>query len=249
MKPKQAKKVLTPGAYIVYGKSKNSRVKIIKQLIQDDLEILPKKDNPDYLQIECEEDKNTIGIDLIRGMSNFIIQKPFSHFFKAVLIIDSHKLTTQAQNALLKTLEETPSYAVIILESSKTSDLLPTIVSRCKHISISKGKSFQNAQNEDISKYDSKIINNSLDEILMWVVELSKEDTNTIITTLQQETQVSRATMLDVKTSQRNKLYLSHNLRILNDTINDFNSLNINKKLALERMAMSLKLVSLKEHN
>ena len=62
---------------------------------------------------------------------NDVAIKPYQGPYKIYLIPDAEKMTPQAQNALLKTIEEPPAYAVIMLLTSNVDALLPTIVSRC----------------------------------------------------------------------------------------------------------------------
>lgn len=77
-------------------------------------------------------DKTSISVNDIREQLNNDVQiKPYSSEHKVYIIPDSNKMTEEAQNALLKTLEEPPSYAVIILLTNNISALLPTIQSRC----------------------------------------------------------------------------------------------------------------------
>ena len=57
--------------------------------------------------------------------------KPYSSKYKIYIIADADLMTVQAQNALLKTLEEPPQYAVIMLLTENAEVLLPTIRSRC----------------------------------------------------------------------------------------------------------------------
>lgn len=86
--------------------------------------------HPDIIYVTHE--KVSIGVDDIRLQVNSDIQvKPYSSPYKIYIIDDADKLTEQAQNALLKTMEEPPEYAVIILLTNNTSVLLPTIRSRC----------------------------------------------------------------------------------------------------------------------
>lgn len=86
------------------------------------------RSNPDYHEIVAKG--STIGIDDIRHVRNDIIIKPLYSNKKVYLIIDAHDMTTQAQNSLLKTLEEPPDYAVFILTTSNYSALIETIRSR-----------------------------------------------------------------------------------------------------------------------
>jgi DNA polymerase III, delta'' subunit len=86
--------------------------------------------HPDIIWVTHE--KVSIGVDDIRLQVNADIQvKPYNSPYKIYIIDDADKLTEQAQNALLKTIEEPPEYAVILLLVSNISVILPTILSRC----------------------------------------------------------------------------------------------------------------------
>ena len=74
---------------------------------------------------------NSIGVEEIRRMRADLQIKPYSSAHKIYIVPDAEKLTVQAQNALLKTLEEPPEYAVILLIADGLSSFLPTILSRC----------------------------------------------------------------------------------------------------------------------
>lgn len=87
--------------------------------------------HPDIIWVSHEKPA-TIGVEDIRGgINNDIVIKPYSSKWKIYLINEAEKMTVQAQNALLKTLEEPPAYAVILLLTSNIDVLLPTILSRC----------------------------------------------------------------------------------------------------------------------
>ena len=88
------------------------------------------KTHPDIVRVTHE--KTRIGVDDIRNsVLNDISIKPFSSNFKIYIIDEAERMTEQAQNALLKTLEEPPQYAVIILITTNTGVFLQTILSRC----------------------------------------------------------------------------------------------------------------------
>ncbi|MBS5363908.1 MAG: DNA polymerase III subunit delta' [Butyribacter sp.] len=77
-------------------------------------------------------DKTSISVNDIREqLNNDISIKPYSSEYKIYIIPDANKMTEQAQNALLKTIEEPPVYAIIILLTENCDSLLPTIRSRC----------------------------------------------------------------------------------------------------------------------
>ncbi len=74
--------------------------------------------------------KQSISIDEVRNLKSHIFQKPVNLPVKIVIFRQAHKLTTEAQNALLKILEEPPGQALIILEAENKENILPTIRSR-----------------------------------------------------------------------------------------------------------------------
>ena len=85
--------------------------------------------SPDY--IEIEPSGSSIKIAQIRNLQSDIIIKPHGDY-KIYTILNSEKMTVEAQNALLKTLEEPPKYAIIILVANNKEALLDTIKSRCE---------------------------------------------------------------------------------------------------------------------
>lgn len=86
---------------------------------------------PDIIYISHEK-PNTIGVEDIRSqINNDIGIKPYSSPRKIYIINEGEKMTPQAQNALLKTLEEPPEYAVILILTTNVEALLPTVISRC----------------------------------------------------------------------------------------------------------------------
>ncbi|MBD5476626.1 MAG: DNA polymerase III subunit [Lachnospiraceae bacterium] len=86
---------------------------------------------PDIVYVSHEK-PNTIGVEDIRSQINGDIGiKPYSSPRKIYIMNEGEKMTVQAQNALLKTLEEPPEYAVILILTTHVEALLPTILSRC----------------------------------------------------------------------------------------------------------------------
>lgn len=89
------------------------------------------QNQPDIIRVGHEK-PNTISVDDIRTqINNDVAIKPYSSPYKIYIVNEAEKMTQQAQNAILKTLEEPPSYAVILLLTSNVNALLPTILSRC----------------------------------------------------------------------------------------------------------------------
>ncbi len=86
--------------------------------------------NPDICYVTHE--KAGISVDDVRQQINATISvKPYAAEYKVYIVDEAEKMNPSAQNALLKTIEEPPSYAVILLLTSNEEILLPTIHSRC----------------------------------------------------------------------------------------------------------------------
>lgn len=87
--------------------------------------------HPDIIRVTHEK-PNTISVDDIREQVNATVDiKPYQGPYKIYIIDRAELLTVQAQNALLKTIEEPPEYAVFLLLTENAELLLPTINSRC----------------------------------------------------------------------------------------------------------------------
>lgn len=85
-----------------------------------------------------ESKSNLIGISDVRNFQSKIFLKPIKSKNKAIILKNSQDITTEAQNALLKILEEPPPNTIVILTASNKETLLPTILSRCKIIKLKK---------------------------------------------------------------------------------------------------------------
>lgn len=119
--------------------------------------------HPDFLQIEPEN--NTIKIEQIRNMQEEISVKPIASNKKVFLIVNSDCMTKEAQNCLLKTLEEPPEYATIILTTSNESKLLNTIKSRCMKIP------FQKIEENELEEYAKNVLNLNLSKEFIKICE------------------------------------------------------------------------------
>lgn len=86
--------------------------------------------NPDIINIKRQEGKATIGVEDVRLVQDEISTAPQFGKYKVIIFESAEKMTVQAQNALLKTLEEPPQYIVLILISSNNSQILDTVKSR-----------------------------------------------------------------------------------------------------------------------
>ena len=86
--------------------------------------------HPDVVFLEHAKPETISVAEVRQGVGEDILLKPYRSARKIYIIDDADKMTVAAQNALLKTLEEPPSYGVILLTANSTESLLPTIISR-----------------------------------------------------------------------------------------------------------------------
>ena len=94
------------------------------------------RNQPDIIYVTHEK-PNTISVDDIRyKINNDIDIKPYASRYKVYIVDEAEKMNVQAQNALLKTIEEPPAYAVILLLTTNADTFLPTILSRCVTLNI-----------------------------------------------------------------------------------------------------------------
>jgi len=97
-----------------------------------------KHEQVEKLDITIIENEKTIGIGQVRNLQQSLFLKPLKGKVKATILKNAENLTVEAQNALLKVLEEPPPNTLIILTISNQDLLLPTILSRCKIIKLNK---------------------------------------------------------------------------------------------------------------
>lgn len=92
--------------------------------------------HPDLIYVSHEK-PGSIGVDDIRSQINDTVAiRPYSSKYKIYIVNEAEKMTGQAQNALLKTIEEPPAYVVILLLTTNQEQFLPTILSRCVQMNL-----------------------------------------------------------------------------------------------------------------
>ena len=108
--------------------------------------------------IESEEGK--IKIEQVRNLQGKILEKPIVSSKKIYIIKEADTMTKEAQNCLLKTLEEPPEYTVLILIATSESLILPTIKSRCMKIN------FDSIEKQKLKEYLEKQNINTTETLL-----------------------------------------------------------------------------------
>lgn len=90
--------------------------------------------HPDFELLQRESGKRDIGIPQMRELLQSLHRKPHWARGRVAIVDDAHRLTAEAQNAFLKTLEEPPDGALLVLVTSLAERVLPTVRSRCTQI-------------------------------------------------------------------------------------------------------------------
>ena len=207
------------------GNKRLRKEKVMEYVLKSNFQITP--NNPDIIEIDVPNDKKTIGIDAIRDLIKFSNTKPFSHKIKWAVIYNANKMTVEAQNALLKTLEEPENYFFTALETRSEELLLPTIVSRCKRIKIK--NILEDGQNNSIKLVD--LLNLDIGKRLEWAEETAK---------------LLKPEIINILDSWLIEGHLNiHNTdsKVLNRIIKvrtDLDKTNVNTKLALEYLVILL---------
>lgn len=122
----------------------------------------------------------SIGIEIVRDLQKNFIVKPLGEKNRLTVLYDMEKSTLEAQNALLKLLEEPPQNTYIILTSTSSETLLPTIVSRCQIIT---SKNIESSDESAVGKTTEllvKILNSSPGMRITISQEYAKTRTETL---------------------------------------------------------------------
>lgn len=224
------------GSIIIFGGNKESRKSRAVELVSKTLKkIVAWGDlykNPDIKVLDIPEDKKSIGIGEIREVIKYLAVKPFSGKSKFVVINDANTLTREAQNAMLKTLEEPSSSANLILLTKTLNDLLGTVVSRCKMLEVKREKHEETAETDDSYR---RILQLDLGKRLDWAGETAKEDREDILQLLEKWLAEAR----DIMVQSPSTIKLT-NLKQIVAAKGNIENTNVNARLALEALVVNL---------
>mgnify|MGYP000871464394 FL=1 len=224
--------------YLIVGQDTEKQESMVLEIISKSFgkiysEITDIYKIPDVHILELKE-KNSIGIEDVKNFQSEMKFKPFEQNQQFGIIFESEKLTHQAQNALLKTLEESEDNTVYLLCVDNEKNLLQTIISRSQLIYLT-GK-----QSREESIEIPNILSMNLVEQFGYVEEVSKSKVGSfeLINNLEQyykqildENIINR----DMKEIRR----IKNNLLFLNDCRMNINA-NCNKRMVLESLVINL---------
>jgi len=187
--------------------------------------------------IEVSEFEKALGIEDIRNIQKKIFLKPFKGEKKSLIIVLRNGATIEAQNSMLKLLEEPPPSSLIFLVTDNAMTLLPTILSRCKLIELNK----ETTLSENKGEYSDFLKNLRMEtgEALKMAQDLSK-DKSGAIRFLERRILTAREEMLGNLADKQKSLRFRKMIHKLELTHYDLKNTNVNPRLALENLFLTL---------
>lgn len=196
---------------------------------------LLKERGVDVLDINLCTYEKAMGIEDVRNIQKQILLKPFRGKTKAVIIDAYEDITPQAQNALLKILEEPPANTIIVITAAKKELFLPTILSRCKIIVLQEEKT--KLEQDDLLRFtdDLNILLNGKTGDKLRIAQNITESKGDVSAWLEK-----MAVFLENKLKQNNKdSKLLSFLGELQTTYKAIKSTNVGQRTALENLFLS----------
>ena len=185
--------------------------------------------------ISVIETEGSIGIEDVRNLQKQIMLKPMHGENKAIIIKNAHMLTTEAQNALLKTLEEPPLHTYIYLTAENTNNLLPTILSRTSLIELNEDKQFDEQALQEIQEQVKILYSNDLGKKLKQAEVLAADKKEALIW-IEKAMHTIRTTMLR-EVNQAN-MYIPV-IESLQKTYTVLKTTNTNPRITLENLFLN----------
>lgn len=204
----------------------------IKQKITElSKELKVNLNSADFLQIFPDDEKESIGIEKTRALKKWMTIKPYNGKHKICVIFNAQMLTIEAQNSILKELEEPNPGCFTVLSSNNHNLLLPTVLSRCELIQDL--SNYQEISGENILKL-SKIEQFKYIESILTIKDkiVRNESIKKFLKDL----------LLDLERdllSDKNNLTIRKNIELAEQTYKMITS-NTSKRLALENLIINL---------
>jgi len=210
----------------------NQGVDETQNLLQE-LKITNTQNNPDVKIIGLEKKKTKIAIEEIRKAKEWAYIKPYQQDKKILIIENGEKLSTEAQNSMLKTLEEPPTYLLIFIITNSTDSLLDTVKSRCNI--IKKENKTQAENNFDLTL--NSIYNKELAESLDAIEKLVGDDDSRLNI-------VNFTKSLQTELSKNASNFPISTYDVLNQAETDLESTNVSPKMSLYKLILDLKVTA-----
>ena len=212
----------TSHSYLFIGTEGIGKKLIAEEFAKMLLAVKDTENSPDFSIIE--PDGNSIKIEQIRNLQKRIQEKPIISKSKIYIINDSDKMTVEAQNCLLKTLEEPPEFVTIILIGSNENSFLSTIKSRCMILhfeKISDGQIQKYLQDNHQTEINSKIMLEACQGSIGKALEIKDkqelyQNTEQVVNSLERKDKIDILNMSDfIYKSKDDKLEILNYMNVL----------------------------------
>jgi DNA polymerase III delta prime subunit len=213
-------------SFLIASKNKDFLMKKTKEIC-DEKQI-------DKFDISLLESEKQIGIADVKNIQAKAYLRPIKSKEKAIIILGFLGITTEAQNALLKLLEEPPNNTIILLLVETVDSVLPTIRSRCKIIELHKKTDDEHENFEEYLKLLRAIEKAGVGERLKFAQDYSK-DKNQVIQTVEKMVLSLRNELLKNPNTE-----LTKQIKTLQKTYFAIKNTNVNLRLALENLLLNL---------
>jgi len=217
-------------SYIIIAKKPETREKYALDIT--------KKHHIDPFDITFIQTEGTIGIEEVRNLQKNVMFTPIKSSSKAAIIKNAHKVSVEAQNALLKLLEEPPLHTYIILTAETGNNFLPTILSRCTIINITQEQTFSEDEKAKWIKQLHAIFQFTIAEKLI-LAETVGKDKETALSWLEQLTLAAHEKMLTVNSEKDKQTYCLF-ITKLQRMYSIIKSTNVNPRFAMENLFLDI---------
>jgi DNA polymerase III delta prime subunit len=214
-------------SFLIVAKDKNLTSSYTSDLL--------KKNSVDFIDINNQIYEKIMGIEDVRNIQKAILLKPFRGKVKAVVIEAYENITPEAQNALLKILEEPPSNTIIVITAARKDLLLPTILSRCKLITL-QDREIKLAENDlsELNKTLNILLDGKIGDKLKIAQDIAKNKEDSALWLEKMAVFVKEKMVKD----HTNSKYLDF-LKELQKTYKTIKNTNVSQRTALENLFLS----------
>jgi DNA polymerase III delta prime subunit len=187
--------------------------------------------------VEIIETEKTVGIGDIRKLQEKLFLKPLESETKTVILEAFFGMTADSQNAFLKVLEEPPTDTIIMILTSSLDFVLPTVLSRCKLLSLDKVRLLTNEEISANLKIILDLKNGGISKALK-IAEGNSKDREVALEFLEGLI-ISLHSALENKDEQFSSSDLLKILKALQKTYNIIKTTNVTPRLALENLFLN----------
>lgn len=230
-------------SYIIAGKDKDKRKEYALALcLEENIDTfdITTFDPEKRLTEDADSPQSkSIGISDIKAVSKKLFLKPFRSPKKAIIFYNAEMLTIEAQNALLKVLEEPPDNTLIILSSERSDVFLPTILSRCTIIELT--DETPDLSQDEVSQFDAVIENlfeQSIGDSLKLAETLAKNKLQALVWL--EKAIIAARLKLHLSESDQDIFLYAALIRVLQNSYTIIKTTNANPRLVLENSFLSL---------